>query len=458
MATVYYDDTVTADGDLGNLLNWWTNSGATSPLGGLPVLGDYAYLQTDSSMGAVACDCEAFTSVSVNGDFAQRLILSGGATLAGGTVALTLGGNGVLIGGGTITGTVTLAASNVAGSAHFLGDCKFTGAGTSVFTSGTVEGVLTMDGASSTVWSIVGGTFNGDAQLTGNATNMAITGGSFAITSTLTTNITISGTAYFGGLATMSNNVTVNGALLRFGDINISGSTCVLQNGTSFGTITATAGVQITGWATGTINSTGVQYLGGSGVSADLISSGDYFAGVNTYSGTVAITGPTYMDSNQTFSGNGTVTNSTTLYSKYTAGSWIFRNSYCQPDCSGGGAIIRFIDCHLDDAQPYAGTLSLEGTVLVTAARFNAIPTFANVTNIDIRSTVVFNSGFAIAVVLPTVDVLTTSQLAVFNGNNSPVGNYHQPIVSNVQAGVTYGPSSSLTGTLSTGAAAGGYG
>ena len=46
MATLYFNATVSGDGDYGNTANWWTNVGATVPAGVLPVATDNIIVQT----------------------------------------------------------------------------------------------------------------------------------------------------------------------------------------------------------------------------------------------------------------------------------------------------------------------------------------------------------------------------------------------------------------------------
>lgn len=55
MATLYYNN-AEADGDLDNVLNWWTDSGWSTPAGRVPEAGDDAELTGDINSGTLTCD------------------------------------------------------------------------------------------------------------------------------------------------------------------------------------------------------------------------------------------------------------------------------------------------------------------------------------------------------------------------------------------------------------------
>jgi len=203
MATAYFNDTITGDGDWNNAVNWWSNVGATVPFGGVPASTDDVITQTavqtltsgqtckTLSLGAAYADASVST-LTVTGN----VVMTAAGSITGGTIsggaAWTMN-PGSSISGGTLScaGTFTCNASSLSG-ADLTADtfvlnaaaninpnsitavCQFNAGG---FAGTTITGNCTFNGVSSLAAGTVTGnaTFNGASSLgagtvTGNAT------------------------------------------------------------------------------------------------------------------------------------------------------------------------------------------------------------------------------------------------------------------------------------------------
>jgi hypothetical protein len=264
MATLYYNN-AEADGDIGNLLNWWTDAGFTTP-GTVPTSGDTANIAaTASANSGGAC---APTDLNVTAGTLSAIVAVENAVACGGAGVLGAGvitATTVSINAGgaanntTITAAVTVNSDDPTciSNLHLTGDLTWTGDYVDAFPdfsstvsgSHAVTGTVAFNSAANAVspsYSIASVVFN-DSNNSGSiiTDSFGMTGAAANNSGTVVaTNAPFaSGATNIGGIVT--GNASFNGAY-----------SAVTFSGTVSGTISLGAAFALTTSSAWTINTT----------------------------------------------------------------------------------------------------------------------------------------------------------------------------------------------------------
>jgi hypothetical protein len=233
MATLYFNDDNTGDGDWNNVSNWWTNSGATNQASGKPTSSDSVVLQRNvTANGGSTPTVVDLTAPTGNTLLQITTIVTGTATFQGSArLNATLTGNCVFQdsawsqSSAEITGNVTFNDNAYADTSTIHGNVTYNGS--SYMLNGVVDtGNATFNGSSKYIRPLNSGqistnaTFNGSSKCCGQVNGLATFNGSaVALAGTLegsevsdcylAGDAVFNGSSVFNGSASSTSTITM---------------------------------------------------------------------------------------------------------------------------------------------------------------------------------------------------------------------------------------------------------